>query len=60
METISVMELKQKLDNGAPVKLIDVREPDERAIYNIGGIFLPSEISCPCKPMRLMNSKMKK
>lgn len=41
METISVMELKQKLDNGAPVKLIDVREPDERAIYNIGGIFLP-------------------
>lgn len=38
--TIDVVELKQKMQNGE-VHLIDVREPHERAEFNIGGIFLP-------------------
>lgn len=41
METISAVQLKERLDNGESINLIDVREPDERAAYHIGGIFLP-------------------
>jgi rhodanese-related sulfurtransferase len=39
-QTISVTELKEKLQQ-KNVQLIDVREPHERAEFNIGGIHLP-------------------
>ena len=41
MTNISPAEVKQRLDNGENLHLLDVREPEERAEYNIGGIFLP-------------------
>lgn len=41
MENITVDELKARLDAGEAPNLLDVREPDERAQFNIGGKFLP-------------------
>lgn len=41
MKTISVEELKQKIDSGEKVNLIDVREPEENAEANIGGRLVP-------------------
>ena len=41
MNRISVETLKQKIANGEKVNLLDVREPDERAAFNIGGVFIP-------------------
>lgn len=41
MTTITVEELKQRLEAGEPLQLVDVREPEERAAFNIGGTFLP-------------------
>jgi len=41
MTTITAEELKQRLDAGENINLVDVREPDERAAYNIGGLFVP-------------------
>jgi len=41
MENISVAEVKQRLDSGEKLNLVDVREPDENAEFNIGGILLP-------------------
>jgi rhodanese-related sulfurtransferase len=41
MQTITVQELKQKLDNGENIRLLDVREPNENADFNIGGTLLP-------------------
>ena len=41
MQTISVEELKARLDKGESLNLIDVREPGEHAEFNIGGILLP-------------------
>ena len=41
MQTITVEELKSKLDAGEPLHLVDVREPHEHAEFNIGGILLP-------------------
>ena len=41
MQTISSTELKKKLDANEAVVLVDVREPEEHAAYNIGGILLP-------------------
>ncbi|CAN5722136.1 rhodanese-like domain-containing protein [soil metagenome] len=41
MQTISSTELKSRLDNNEIVHLIDVREPDEHAAFNIGGKLLP-------------------
>lgn len=41
MTTITAEELKARLDAGETLNLLDVREPDERAAYNIGGEFLP-------------------
>lgn len=39
---ITVEELKRRLDAGEEgIVLIDVREPDERAAFNIGGHFVP-------------------
>lgn len=41
MTNITVDEVKKKIDNGEDVHLLDVREPDERTAYNIGGAFIP-------------------
>lgn len=41
MENISIKDLKERIANGEEVHLVDVREPDERAEFNIGGTFLP-------------------
>ena len=41
MQTITVQELKSKIDNGESVHLVDVREPHEHAEFNIVGILLP-------------------
>lgn len=39
--TITPEQLKEKLDKGEKVTLLDVREPDEREYANIGGHFIP-------------------
>ena len=39
--TITADEIKTRLDAGEPLHLVDVREADERAEFNIGGSFLP-------------------
>jgi rhodanese-related sulfurtransferase len=41
MMIINCDELKSRLDAGEEMNLLDVREPDERAEFNIGGTFLP-------------------
>jgi len=41
MENISVQEVKDRLDKGEEINLIDVREPYEHAEFNIGGILYP-------------------
>lgn len=40
MNHISAKELKEKLDK-EHLFLLDVREPDEHAGYNIGGVLIP-------------------
>ncbi len=41
MQTITVQDLKTRLDAGESVHLVDVREPYENAEFNIGGVLLP-------------------
>lgn len=41
MKNISIEEVKKRLDAGEKLNLVDVREPDETAEFNIGGIALP-------------------
>jgi len=41
METITVDEVKRRMDAGEKLHLVDVREPNENAEFNIGGILLP-------------------
>jgi len=41
MENISVQEVRSRLAAGEKLNLVDVREPDENAAFNIGGILLP-------------------
>ena len=41
METITVDEVKRRMDAGEKLHLVDVREPYENAEFNIGGILLP-------------------
>ena len=41
MEDITVLQLKERLDLGDDIKLLDVREPYENHEYNIGGKLLP-------------------
>ena len=43
MENISVTEVKSRLQAGENLNLVDVREADENAEFNIGGILLPLE-----------------
>lgn len=38
---MTVEELKQRLDNGERIVVLDVREPGEFAIANIGGRLIP-------------------
>ena len=40
-KTISVQDVKAKLDANEKVNLVDVREPHEHAEFNIGGTLLP-------------------
>ncbi len=41
MKTITIEEVKAKLDAGEKINLLDVREPHEHATFNIGGQLLP-------------------
>lgn len=41
MEQITVEQLKSRLDAGEKLHIIDVREPDEYAAYNIGAQLVP-------------------
>jgi len=41
MEDISVKELKKRMEQGDDLLLVDVREPDENAVFNIGGKLIP-------------------
>ena len=41
MQSISATILKQRLDNNEDIQLIDVREIDEHAAFNIGGELIP-------------------
>jgi rhodanese-related sulfurtransferase len=41
MNNISVEELKQRLDTGEKLNILDVREPHENADFNIGGTLIP-------------------
>lgn len=41
MKIITVEELKQRLDNGEKINLVDVREPHEYEAANIGGRLVP-------------------
>jgi len=41
MNTITPQELKDRMDKGEKLNIIDVREPDEHAAFNIGGRLVP-------------------
>ena len=41
MKIITVEELKQKMDSGEKINLIDVREPHEYEQANLGGKLIP-------------------
>jgi len=41
MQPISVEELKERIDAGESIHLLDVREPGEHEDFNIGGTLLP-------------------
>ncbi len=41
MQTITIEELKARMDSGEKLNLIDVREPYEYAEFNIGGELIP-------------------
>ena len=41
MQNITPEEVKQRLDKGERLNLVDVREPYENAEFNIGGKLLP-------------------
>ena len=41
MDNITVEELKQRLDAGEKLNIVDVREPYENADFNIGGVLIP-------------------
>ncbi|MEQ1553837.1 MAG: rhodanese-like domain-containing protein [Ferruginibacter sp.] len=41
MTNISVAKLKERISNNETIHLLDVREPEERAVFNIGGNFIP-------------------
>lgn len=58
MKQITVEELKQKMENGEDFQLIDVREPFEYEVSNLGGeniplagVLIESDKIAPDKPV---------
>lgn len=41
MKNITPEEVKQRMDAGEALHLVDVRQPEENEEFNIGGILLP-------------------
>ena len=41
MKTITVEEVKARMDSGEKLKILDVREPYENTEFNIGGSLVP-------------------
>jgi rhodanese-related sulfurtransferase len=41
MQIITVTDLMKRINANEPVNLIDVREPEERDVFHIGGKLLP-------------------
>lgn len=41
MQNITVEELKNRLDAGEEIDIVDVREPHENVEFNIGGTLIP-------------------
>jgi rhodanese-related sulfurtransferase len=41
MQIITPEEVKERLDKGEKLNLVDVREPHEHAEFNIGGVLVP-------------------
>ena len=41
MQNIEAVELKKRMDAGEKINLIDVRQPEEHAEFNIGGKLIP-------------------
>ena len=41
MEQISIDTLRERLQAGEQICLVDVRQPEEHADFNIGGLLLP-------------------
>ena len=41
MQNITPEEVKERLDKGEQLHLVDVREPHEHAEFNIGGVLVP-------------------
>lgn len=41
MTNITPEEIKQRLDAGESLNLLDVRQPEENAEFNIGGVLFP-------------------
>ena len=41
MKNITVEELKERMDKGEKINLVDVREPYENEDFNIGGMLYP-------------------
>jgi rhodanese-related sulfurtransferase len=41
MQAVTVQQLKNKIESNEDFQLIDVREPDEHAEFNIGGQLIP-------------------
>ena len=41
MQNITVDEVKNRINAGEKINLVDVREPDENAEFNIGGLLVP-------------------
>lgn len=56
MSDITTQELKQRMDNGETLHIIDVREPYEYEEFNIGGQLVPLG-TLPSKLAELENLK---
>ena len=41
MQNITIQELKARIESDEQLNLIDVRQPEEHAEFNIGGLLLP-------------------
>lgn len=41
MQTITIDELKARIDAGETINIVDVREPHEHEEFNIGGVLVP-------------------